>query len=276
MNYRCEQCFYWRYNPCRSIQYRWDRALEVVEEGQRLSKQFDDHYMYLAVKFLRALRGCQTEMQHLQLAREMPAIYAAYNIHKAGGELELELQARILALHGTEQLAEMFGMDIATIDMYRLLFFYFQDRPHAQDWILTQAVGIWERNLASLIKSLGYFGGPLVLDALLPCLLRTTHSIREPLFTGERAASTAHRARLFEQLWTMRINDAQTACKLMRAMPAIDMLIKQRRLVELEGILARILPGVPRSVPELHANTQADTKSTCKQQATQARKEDVA
>ena len=276
MSKQCDSSFFWKYYPCRSLQYRWDRALDVVSWNLRSDKRFDDPYMALAIKFLRALRRCDTQKQHTKLARKMPEVYAAYNLHEAGGELELELQARILALHTTEQLAEMFAMDTAIIDMYQRLFFCLKDRHEAHDWIVSQAIGIWERDLQSLIKSLGYFGGPLVLEASLPYLLNNAISVREPLFTGAQAEKMAQRIRLFKQIWMMQIRDAKTAYRLMRAMPSIDSFIEQSKMLELEGLLAQIVPIVPQSLPELHTNTQAATKSTSTQQPMQARKENVA
>ena len=276
MNDQCDMCFYHRYNPCRSVQYRWDRSLAVVDDGERASKRFDDYDMTMAVKFLRALRSCSTEKQHAKLARKMPEIYAAYEIHKAGGELELELQARILARHSTEQLAELFNIDRAIIDCCSRMFFAVRDRIDACDYISIAAIGgIWNKTHAALIKRLGYSGGPLILDIALPYLLKNPRSLCESAISREQAAELGPRVQLVERIWKMPEPDAKTALKLMQLIPVIDKLRKESKIVEIDGLLAKAFPAVPETIPQLRTNSTLATKTTAKHQPLEARNERV-
>ena len=196
---QCEMCFFWKYHPCRTVDYRWQEALEIVDGYRRLHKRLDDSTVQQAVKFLRALRRCSTEKQHAKLCKKMPLISAAYKLHEAGGELELELQARVLAGHTVEELAKMFGMDRAIINMYQRLFFTVADRLRARDWILMQAINIWDKTPESLIKWLGYFGGPLVLDCFLPYLLTNSRSVHKSPYSAAEAQGHGSQRRVVQE-----------------------------------------------------------------------------
>ena len=258
---QCEMCFFWKYHPCRTVDYRWQEAIEIADGYRRLHKRLDDSTVQQAVKFLRALRRCSTEKQHAKLCKKMPVISAAYKLHEAGGELELELQSRVLAGHTLEELAKMFGMDMAIINMYQRLFFTVADRLRARDWILLQAIGIWDKTPESLIKWLGYFGGPLVLDCFLPYLLTNSRSVHKSPYSAAEAQGMALSAELFKNIWLLQINDMHAALKIMRALPAIGCFAAQYKTLELEGLLAQVLPTVPQKLPQLPANTSAATKS---------------
>jgi hypothetical protein len=83
------------------------------------------------------------------------------------------IEARILARQTDEQIAKLSGLPIEAIKIYHDAFFDVRSRIDATDWVTTQVIGqvfqIGDQrsNPELLSKYFGYFGGPMILEAVL-------------------------------------------------------------------------------------------------------------
>ena len=100
------------------------------------------------------------------------------------------------------------GLPPSVVDTYEALFFHCRDRLDARDWILTHAVG---RRLlpgtatpdpAPVLKAFAYYGGPRVLEAVLPYLLGGRDCLEPPgdLSTPEARRDQAARLAVAAQM----------------------------------------------------------------------------
>lgn len=164
-----------RYNPIRSVDWRWQRAMRLTENHKRLTHRLDDNETLAAAKFIRASGRCQTDKENARLATKMPSVAAAQAIHVSEPARRIEIQMRLLAGQSPAEIAERLGCATASIDMYEALFYNVRDRLEATFYILGCAIG-WQAITPShkameaeaAIKMIAYFGGPVILDAILP------------------------------------------------------------------------------------------------------------
>jgi hypothetical protein len=169
------------YNPSEPLDRRWLRANHLVERGGCLSPVHDDHWVGQAVAFLTALAECRGDEEHAQLAREMPAIYQAHQLHAYEPPLlRWAVEARILAREPFDAIARKCGLLAEAVVAYESLFFCVLDKLHADTWVACQVMGekafsgLTEQDLGVWWKMAGYALGPLVLDRLIHVLPRPT------------------------------------------------------------------------------------------------------
>jgi hypothetical protein len=87
------------------------------------------------------------------------------------------IQARLLARQPVDEVARRTGVPVAVVNAYQGLFFDVVDCLDARDWVLVRAIGMgtWSGKAfpdhGALLKCFAYFGGPLVLEAVLPYLV---------------------------------------------------------------------------------------------------------
>lgn len=164
-------------NPFRTPSYRWERARVLAKEGQEFSASTDDAETGKAYEYLIALKRRTADTQYKMLAVRMPAIHQAHEIHQQDGALRWVLEACLLTGQASEEIGWKLDLSAAVVDWYERLFFNVRDRLSASDWIVLQAIGkkavhgCTKQDLNLILKLLGYFGGPLVLEMCLPHLL---------------------------------------------------------------------------------------------------------
>jgi hypothetical protein len=160
-------------NPFRPPDWRWRRAADLVDEGGPLSPGHDDGPVREAVRYLRAWRGCQAEADRQRLARDMPDLYGAHQLHLARSFQTWEAQARLLTEEPFETIAEKCGCSPRVIDTYHDTFFHVRDRLHVEGYILFEVIGpkahrgLTEADIDVILKMYAYYGGPIVLDRLV-------------------------------------------------------------------------------------------------------------
>lgn len=153
--------------------WRWERAQNLIADRRHWSSRRDDKWTHLAMAYLRAAQRCAPRRAVGWLAREFPDVHAAHQLHDQGGRRRLEIEARLLAGQPFDDVAERSAVPTAIVQTYEALFFQVLDRLGARDWILLHAIGQGradEMN-ASLLRKFAYFGGPLLLGAVLPYLV---------------------------------------------------------------------------------------------------------
>jgi len=113
------------------------------------------------------------------LARQFAGLWLAWQFREQAGLTEVEVQARLLAGQPFVAVAAQAGLPIEVLEAYQSTFFHIVDDRQARDWLEFEAVSKGHRvpeDLAVrvvLLKRLALVGGPLVVDAVLPILLRT-------------------------------------------------------------------------------------------------------
>jgi hypothetical protein len=161
-------------NPRRPVDWRWQRANALVEEGGRPSRTYDDEGTFEALKFLRRLNSCTSESQRRYLAEDVPDIYWAHDFYQSEGDvLRIELEARILSDDTDENIGLRLCIEPQTVSAYEKLFFSIRDRLDNPGYIYHQVIGrsmhrgLSEREFESLWKWYGYTYGPVMLDSLI-------------------------------------------------------------------------------------------------------------
>lgn len=87
--------------------------------------------------------------------------------------MRMVIEARILARQTDEQIAKLTSLPAEAVQVYHDAFFDVRDKLDAMDWITTQVIGqvfqIGDQrsNPELLSKYFGYFGGPMILEAVL-------------------------------------------------------------------------------------------------------------
>lgn len=158
-----------RYSPVRLVSWRWERAQQLLAAGHRWTGRRDDAWTRQALNYLRAQQNAFWQPDGW-LTRQFPVIDAAQLLH-LDDQRRLETQARLLASQSASEIAERTALPAAVVDAYEALFFQVADRLGAQDWVIWHAIGHRDESQAILLRRLAYFGGPLVLDTVLPYLV---------------------------------------------------------------------------------------------------------
>lgn len=162
-----------RVSPLRPLDWRWRYAERVVAGGRRPRRDTLDGPTALAVDFLRGGASRSRQAPH-----RFAHLRAALELHRAGGDSALAVQARILAGCPATEIAVTAGVPTPVIDLFEQLFFHVADRLDAPDWVTFRAIrqGDWNPARparAVVLRQLAYFGGPQVLDAVTPLLVGT-------------------------------------------------------------------------------------------------------
>jgi hypothetical protein len=167
-----------RYNdpadPFRPVDWRWQWAADLIDHGEPLSPEADDHAVREAAAFLRAWRGCKDEPDRLRLALDMPALYGAHQLSRAAGALaKWEVEARLLTEESYALIGEKCGLTPEVVAAYHHTFFDVRDRLQAEGYVLHQVIGpkshagLTEADVDVILTMYAYGGGPLVVDALV-------------------------------------------------------------------------------------------------------------
>jgi hypothetical protein len=110
------------------------------------------------------------------MARDFPELHAARRLHEEDGPLRLEVEGRLLARQGPEEIAGLTRLPVEVVKTYELCFYNVTDRLTARDWIALRAIGWWSfdpaegRDRATIFRAFSYWGGPLILEAVRPYL----------------------------------------------------------------------------------------------------------
>lgn len=155
--------------------WRWQRACWHADHGRNYSRRRDDADTARAIAYVRAVR-CGPE-GNPRLGRGVDrTVHAARLIAEQDDLTTLIIQARILARQTSREIAEQTGIDAAVIDAYEALFYSCRPRLIARDWVQMHALAPTANvpvapERAVVLKQFAYYGGPAVLDAVMPYLI---------------------------------------------------------------------------------------------------------
>jgi hypothetical protein len=159
--------------PFRPVDWRWRRAVYLVENGRPVAPRRDDAWARAAVRFYRALRQCQDEAARQGLARRLPALFQAHALYAGPPSLvRWHLEARLLTPESFGEVAEKCGTTPEVVEAYEALFFCVRDRIDSEGYVVLQVLGKAHRGLTEAdvdlhLKMHAYAGGPIALDRLL-------------------------------------------------------------------------------------------------------------
>jgi hypothetical protein len=160
-------------NLFRPPDWRWRRAADLVDDGGPLSPGHDDGPVEQAMRYLRAWRRCRAEAGRQRLARDMPDLYGAHQLHLARSFRTWEAQARLLTEEPFETIASKCGSDPRVIETFHDTFFHVRDRLHVEGYVLFQVIGpkahcgLTEADVDVILMMNAYFGGPILVDRLV-------------------------------------------------------------------------------------------------------------
>ncbi|MFO0822526.1 MAG: hypothetical protein U0792_05300 [Gemmataceae bacterium] len=164
-------------NPLRPLDWRWQRAAHLVRSGRHYAPRRDDPQIGAAMRYQRLWNRTSTENRPAVLARTFPELHRAQELHKQGGNLRAELQARILARQPLDDSAACLGLSVGVVEWFEALFFQVLDRLCYRDWVVLRVIRWWTfdpnkgRDSETLLRAYAYWGGVAALEATLPYLL---------------------------------------------------------------------------------------------------------
>lgn len=159
-------------HPLRPPAWRWERALELVAQQQKASRQREDEPTCRAVRFLQRSDQCRTEQEREKLATAEPAIAGAKRLHSQARTL-LEVKARVLARQSNRAIARRLDVAPEIIGAFKSLFFDIEGRLNAAYYIANVAARLPLTGVpsqASLMLLSSYYHGPHLVDAWLDFL----------------------------------------------------------------------------------------------------------
>ena len=158
-----------RHSPFRTPHWRWEEGLNHFRNNT-CPDGWEDPAIAQACQFLNNLGLATTDAARMALSQRCPDLSAARAIYAAGGAGKDELEARLLC---QEPDAIAAGMNISAdiVRIYATYFFDVLDARHATDWMLAQAVGLFNFSSPPTEgqnwRYLAWFGGPHVLDLVI-------------------------------------------------------------------------------------------------------------
>lgn len=219
---------YERYSSFRRPDWRNHRVLRMTDNIQKPKRCIagDDQY----IKDLRSFRIRHARRpdaaDRAQLAAEMPEIDEAVRIFdgrndRVLGRRAFGIECRLLAEQSDEEIAHEVGTNARVVEYYEALFFNIRDRMKAHDWILTEIlVPAFDHSMQAgpnnafvqdgpaialpyfdaTLRSLAYFGGPLVLDFAMSGFRRDA-----------RAKRREQTGMWFDESWINRLRQRSSA-----------------------------------------------------------------
>ncbi|CAN5187114.1 hypothetical protein BH11PLA2_BH11PLA2_50430 [soil metagenome] len=149
----------------RDPEFRWLRVLDLQSQGDR-PEQYDDEWTEAV---LNVLQDRATDRRSDDI-RQALAIWT-----DPDGPTRRELEARILTGASDITIATAMDLPPAVVAAYQAIFFDVRPRLTSRDWILLKAIRKSANrdgtklasHPAQILKSLGYYGGPIILDIAL-------------------------------------------------------------------------------------------------------------
>jgi hypothetical protein len=169
-------------SPFRCPSWRAEHVFAMLAHRPRplRPRRCDDTYVRAYRCFLKhCLAAGDDGEERLRLHPAMPAVAQAHELFSIDIERRQLLEARLLTSETFDEIAERVGTDAKTIDYFEQLFFNVRDRLTNKDWIAKIIKGPPEDRVPSrdgvmttaqrgfVYKLFAYFGGPLILDAVV-------------------------------------------------------------------------------------------------------------
>lgn len=167
-----------RDNPYRPPDWRWQRALGIVDETQpNPTRRYDGpvgfKWIRRAVTFRRAMRASPTDELKRRVANRFPDLFwAHYAWEEDTNPTKHQLEAYLLARAENWTIGFKCGMVPSQVEAYACLFYDVREKLDHPAYILHSVIGpalqksLSDREFSALWKVYAYYYGPHVLDAL--------------------------------------------------------------------------------------------------------------
>jgi hypothetical protein len=212
--------------PHRAVDWRDQMAQDLEAEDRAPVPGYHDPDVTLLTHFYRRRRDCQTMRDHDRLAKAMPDVLSAVNLHeRAPVGVRTIVDAMVLANQPRESIVTRAGVNEGSIEYYESLFFDVRTRLHDSPFIIESVIGLREtgadseQSAAAVVKLLSYYTGPASIDLLMIPRGDQWISIREV------ASKFARRARILLHLDTNRsewLADPRRKQEMLRGIEAIE------------------------------------------------------
>jgi hypothetical protein len=161
-----------RYDPHLTPDDRWRSAVAIVAEGRRASARSEPPEVAEAVAFLQAREQAKDDQGRDAVRERWPDLAAALRLYEAESPRPWEVQAWLLAGLDDAAVAARCGLTSGAVRRYEALFFAVRGRLGSPGWVLTHALrprgpAVAFRDLGEVWRTLGYHGGPVVLDVVV-------------------------------------------------------------------------------------------------------------
>lgn len=183
-------------NHFRALDWQLQLARQIVEHDLPQPRHRDHPALGVAVLFLRADARCRSDRDRARLQERLPALLEARRLAEEDAPLAWEVRARVLAGQTDDEIAGRCGVSPDTIHLYEALHFNVRDRLDAPDWVASRVIGpgLWRgftgEEMGKLWMAVGFYGGPLALDAVIEATLENgVVSLPKP--GGRRCSSSA-------------------------------------------------------------------------------------
>ena len=165
-------------NPFRAVDWRWQRAVEIVDgNGIPATRRKDEPIGYKwinkAVRFNAALRdSIDSDYRMIELSEAEPDIFWAWYMWERLRAMRASVEARILARCTNDEVGIHCGIPPSYIEAFEALFFNVREKMYHRSYILHCVIkpvvsrGLTDREYDLLWKLYGYFLGPHVVNAL--------------------------------------------------------------------------------------------------------------
>jgi len=161
-------------NPWRPADWRWQRALLIVNGELRPNRTFDDRHVQTLTRFARQVFSDDRPDARERLALREPDLFWAYMLNVQDDPARrAEVEARIIANQPRGQIAVRTGIPESTLEAYETNFYDVRDKLIHSSYVLHTLVGtamhrgIQERDYALVWKYIAFTHGVFAFEAML-------------------------------------------------------------------------------------------------------------
>lgn len=162
-------------NPCRAVNWRWERAVNIRSGGPSFSRKQDGVWVGRAFRFQQRLATAgRSKREDYKLFLEEPDIYVANTLYmQKDSTRRWEIEARLLTSQTFDDIGSRLCVDGAAIAAYEALFFGVKERLHNRSYILHTVMadairrGLYARETDLLWKLFAFTGGQHALTLLI-------------------------------------------------------------------------------------------------------------
>lgn len=158
---------YRRHDPRRRLDWRWQRARDLLKDGEEPDPVYDDPWTRRAFEYQQYL---VVDHPADALAEAMPDIHVARQLKEIGGISCWELEARILARETPQGIEVKTGIAAPVVKCYEKMFFSVCDRIDYITYIMAMAIGprpFDGKDVAAIWNHFAYWCGPHFLDLVI-------------------------------------------------------------------------------------------------------------
>jgi hypothetical protein len=162
------------YNTTPPVNWRWERARWLRENGKYVRKGREDPWVVMAGKFQRELQKSQGTAALERLAHKLPGLYWAWVWYdKAEKHTRWTVEAYLCAGASVAQIAARTKLHPEVLGCYAMLFFDVFGKTQHKLYMINEVIGrsvhhgLAEREYDLLWKLYGLLKGPLFLDTII-------------------------------------------------------------------------------------------------------------